>query len=90
MTYRAWICEGCRHPQVYREKGEVNQLWETQDPLELLRVRLAMTGEEFERIDAEVRVEVEACVEFAKAGTDPKPEDALKWVYAPGSMEREG
>jgi TPP-dependent pyruvate/acetoin dehydrogenase alpha subunit len=74
---------------VYREKGEVHQLWETQDPLELLRVRLAMTGEEFERIDGEVTAEVEACVEFAKSGTDPQPEDALKWVYADGSIERE-
>ena len=26
--------------------------------------------------------EVEASVEFAKAGTDPTPEDALKYVYA--------
>ncbi len=26
--------------------------------------------------------DVEASVEFAKAGTDPKPEDALKYVYA--------
>ena len=25
---------------------------------------------------------VEASVEFAKAGTDPKPEDALKNIYA--------
>ena len=25
---------------------------------------------------------VDASVEFAKAGTDPKPEDALKYVYA--------
>jgi hypothetical protein len=25
---------------------------------------------------------VEGAVEFAKAGTDPKPEDALKNVYA--------
>jgi hypothetical protein len=25
---------------------------------------------------------VEASVDFAKAGTDPKPEDALKNVYA--------
>ena len=49
-----------------------------------------MTGEEFERVDAEVTAEVEACVEFARAGTDPKPEDALKWVYADGSMERDG
>jgi len=77
-------------PQVYREKGEVTQLRETQDPLELLRARLGMTGEEFERIDGEVTAEVEACVAFAQGGTDPKPEDALKWVYADGSMERSG
>ena len=75
-------------PQVYREKGEVHQLRETQDPLELLRVRLGMTSEEFERLDAEVSAEVDASVEFAKNGTDPKPEDALKWVYAEGSLER--
>jgi len=75
-------------PQVYREKNELRQLWETQDPIELLRARLGMTGEEFERIDGEVTAEVEAAVEFAKNGTDPSPEDALKWVYAEGSVER--
>jgi pyruvate dehydrogenase E1 component alpha subunit len=75
-------------PQVYREKSEVHQLWETQDPIELLRARLQMTGEEFERIDSEVSTDVEASVEFAKNGTDPQPEDAVKWVYADGSMER--
>jgi TPP-dependent pyruvate/acetoin dehydrogenase alpha subunit len=47
-----------------------------------------MTGEEFERIDSEVSADVEAAVEFAKNGTDPQPEDAVKWVYADGSMER--
>jgi len=31
---------------------------------------------------ADVTAEVEASVEFAKAGTDPSPEDALKYVYA--------
>ena len=38
--------------------------------------------DEFAAIDAEVTAEVEASVEFAKAGTDPSPEDALKYVYA--------
>ncbi len=75
-------------PQVYREKSELRQLWETQDPIELLRARLGMTGEEFERVDGEVTAEVEAAVEFAKNGTDPDPEDALEWVYADGSVER--
>jgi pyruvate dehydrogenase E1 component alpha subunit len=77
-------------PQVYREKGEVAQLRETQDPIELLRARLGMTSEDFERIDGEVTAEVDACVDFAQRGTDPQAEDALKWVYAEGSMERDG
>ena len=76
-------------PQVYRDKSEVLQLRETQDPLELLRARLGMTGEEFERLDAEATAEVEGSVEFARAGTDPNPEDALTWVYAEGTMERD-
>ena len=38
--------------------------------------------EEFEADDQEVQEIVEASVEFAKAGTDPKPEDALKNIYA--------
>jgi TPP-dependent pyruvate/acetoin dehydrogenase alpha subunit len=76
-------------PQVYREKSEVRQLRETQDPLDLLRARLGMTGEEFDQLDAEVMLEVEGSVEFARAGTDPDPEDALRWVYADGTMERD-
>ena len=40
------------------------------------------TDDEFEEIDAEVTEIVEASVEFAKNGTDPAPEDALKNVYA--------
>ena len=38
--------------------------------------------EEFEEADREAHELVEASVEFAKAGTDPKPEDALKNLYA--------
>jgi acetoin:2,6-dichlorophenolindophenol oxidoreductase subunit alpha len=74
-------------PQVYRDKSEVRQLRETQDPIELLRARLGITEEEFERFDADVVEEVEASVAFAQAGTDPNPQDALKWVYAPGTIE---
>ena len=33
-------------------------------------------------MDTEVTEIVEASVEFAKAGTDPAPEDALKNIYA--------
>jgi TPP-dependent pyruvate/acetoin dehydrogenase alpha subunit len=41
-----------------------------------------MSDEELAEIDAEVTEIVEAAVEFAKAGTDPAPEDALKNIYA--------
>ena len=69
-------------PQIYRDKEELKRERETKDPIELLRARLELSDEELEAIDAEVTAEVEASVEFAKAGTDPKPEDALKYVYA--------
>jgi pyruvate dehydrogenase E1 component alpha subunit len=69
-------------PQVYRAKEELQHLRETQDPIDKLRAELDISDEEFEELDNEVMELVEASVEFAKAGTDPKPEDALKNVYA--------
>ena len=47
-----------------------------------LREKLGLSDEEFEEADREAHELVEASVEFAKAGTDPKPEDALKNLYA--------
>ena len=69
-------------PQVYRDKDELHRLQETRDPITLLRQKLGVTDEDFESDDREVHEIVEASVEFAKAGTDPKPEDALKNIYA--------
>ena len=69
-------------PQVYRPKDEVKELRETHDPIEKLRERLSLSDDEFEDLDREVTEIVEGSVAFAKAGTDPKPEDALKNVYA--------
>src|SRR2546428_2303630 len=69
-------------PQVYRDKDELHRLQETVDPIKLLREKLGLSDEEFEALDREVQELVDASVEFAKAGTDPKPEDALNNVYA--------
>jgi TPP-dependent pyruvate/acetoin dehydrogenase alpha subunit len=69
-------------PQVYRPKGELQELRETQDPLDRLRGRLDLSDEDVEALDSEVHDLVEASVQFSKSGTDPKPEDALKNVYA--------
>lgn len=69
-------------PQVYRDKDDQKKLRETQDPITKLRERLSVSDEDFEQLDREVTDEVEAAVEFAKNGTDPAPEDALKNIYA--------
>jgi TPP-dependent pyruvate/acetoin dehydrogenase alpha subunit len=69
-------------PQVYRSKEELAELRATQDPIEKLRERMGISDEDFEELDREAHELVEASVEFAKNGTDPKPEDALKNVYA--------
>jgi pyruvate dehydrogenase E1 component alpha subunit len=69
-------------PQVYRSKEELEETRRTQDPIEHLRTKLELSGDDVEEIDREVQEIVDASVEFAKNGTDPKPEDALKNVYA--------
>ena len=68
-------------PQVYRPKEELVEA-RAHDPIDLLRARLEVPDEEFAALDAGVHEIVDAAVAFAKAGTDPKPEDALKNVYA--------
>jgi pyruvate dehydrogenase E1 component alpha subunit len=69
-------------PQVYRSKEDIKEAAEEHDPITLLRERLSLANGDFESMDEEVQGVVEAAVEFAKNGTDPAPEDALKNVYA--------
>ena len=69
-------------PQVYRPREEVRRLRESQDPLDKLRAKLEVSDEDWDGLEGEVAEVVDGCVEFAKNGTDPKPEDALKNVYA--------
>jgi pyruvate dehydrogenase E1 component alpha subunit len=69
-------------PQVYRNKDELRTLQETRDPIQNLRARLALSDEEWTRHETEAQRVVEASLEFARDGTDPRPSDALKNVYA--------
>jgi TPP-dependent pyruvate/acetoin dehydrogenase alpha subunit len=69
-------------PQVYRAREEVREARETHDPIEKLRAKLEVAQDEWDELEREVVELVEGAVEFAKAGTDPRPEDALKNVYA--------
>jgi TPP-dependent pyruvate/acetoin dehydrogenase alpha subunit len=66
---------------VYRTK-EDRQAAADHDPIPRLRERLGLSDEEFEAFDEEAHRVVDDALAFAKAGTDPKPEDALKNVYA--------
>jgi pyruvate dehydrogenase E1 component alpha subunit len=68
-------------PQVYRSK-EDRENAEAHDPIVRLRERLEVPDDEWQALEDEVQGIVEAAVEFAKNGTDPQPEDALKNVYA--------
>jgi acetoin:2,6-dichlorophenolindophenol oxidoreductase subunit alpha len=68
-------------PQAYRTKADRDEAAE-RDPIVRLRGRLAVPEEEWELLEREVRDIVEGAVEFARNGTDPQPEDALKNVYA--------
>jgi TPP-dependent pyruvate/acetoin dehydrogenase alpha subunit len=68
-------------PQVYRSKEDRDEAAE-QDPIVRLREKLQVSSEEWQTLEDEVQEVVEASVEFAKNGTDPQPEDALKNVYA--------
>jgi pyruvate dehydrogenase E1 component alpha subunit len=67
--------------QVYRSR-EDRDLAAGRDPVLELRARLGVSEADWARLEAEVAEIVEASVEFAKNGTDPQPEDALKNVYA--------
>jgi acetoin:2,6-dichlorophenolindophenol oxidoreductase subunit alpha len=69
-------------PQVYRDKDELRRLRATRDPIENLRERLSVCDEEWERLDADAHRIADEAVEFAKAGTDPDPADALECVYS--------
>ena len=71
--------------QVYRDKDELRRLRETRDPIHNLRGRLELTDEKWGELDAEAQRVAEESVEFAKAGTDPDPADALEYVYSPES-----
>ena len=69
-------------PQVYRSKEEIEDARDNHDPLELARPQLEHLGRGARGDGGRDPEIVERSVEFAKNGTDPDPEDALKNVYA--------
>jgi pyruvate dehydrogenase E1 component alpha subunit len=69
-------------PQVYRPREEVREVRQSQDPLDKLRARVEVADDDWEAMERDVQAIVDASVEFAVNGTDPRPEDALANVYA--------
>jgi len=67
--------------QVYRSKEDREEAAE-RDPIVRLRKKLEVSDADWDALEAEVAEIVEASVDFAKNGTDPQPEDALKNIYA--------
>jgi pyruvate dehydrogenase E1 component alpha subunit len=76
MTYR-YRGHSMSDPAKYRTREEVQQVRETQDPIEMVRQRLlkqGMSEDDFKQIDREVRDKVNAAADFALA--DPQPDVA--------------
>ena len=72
-------------PAKYRTKEEVQRLHDL-DPVAAYRKKLLDTGvldaAEAARIDAEVEVQVNACVEFADSSPNPSPDQLFAHAYA--------
>ena len=70
----------------YRSREEVEERTQRGDPIRILKDRLMAAGvleqEELERMDAEVRAEVDDAAEFADASPLPPPESLYEDVYA--------
>ncbi len=70
--------------QLYREKAEVEH-WRERDPIDTYRERLVeadlLQEDAWDKLETEVRAEVEAAVAFAEAGHLEPVEDLLRDVY---------
>ncbi|TXK38963.1 thiamine pyrophosphate-dependent dehydrogenase E1 component subunit alpha [Nonomuraea sp. C10] len=76
---------GLRVKNSYRDQSEVDVWRQERDPIDLFRRRLLDEGladeAAVEALDAEVRAEVAAAVEFARDSPYPEPEEAYRDLY---------
>jgi 2-oxoisovalerate dehydrogenase E1 component alpha subunit len=76
----------------YRTKDEVRQ-WMEKDPLANARAYLLESGAteaDLEQIRAALDTEIEAAIAQAESEPDPRPEDAMRHVYAEGAPLPDG
>ncbi|HLF69091.1 MAG TPA: pyruvate dehydrogenase (acetyl-transferring) E1 component subunit alpha [Gaiellaceae bacterium] len=73
-------------PDLYRTKEEIER-WKERDPIALFEADLReaglLTGEDLERLEAEIAAELDEAVAFAEAGLLEPVEDLLKDVTTP-------
>ena len=71
-------------PQPYRTREEVEQ-WKQRDPILLFRQRVLPEGkiaaEELDAIDAAIKKEMEAAVQFGRESPEPEIESALQDIF---------
>ncbi len=86
-TYR-WQGHFSGDPASYRPEKEV-EYWKQRCPIKTYRERLTRDGvagpQEFDKLDASVRDEVEDAVRFAKESPFPPESEALSDLYAKGA-----
>jgi 2-oxoisovalerate dehydrogenase E1 component alpha subunit len=76
----------------YRSKDEVRE-WMAKDPLDRARKYLGgqgVKGEELDAIRSALDTEIEAAIAQAESEPDPRPEDAIKHVYAEEAPRPDG
>jgi 2-oxoisovalerate dehydrogenase E1 component alpha subunit len=76
----------------YRSKDEIRE-WMAKDPLDRARKYLGeqgVMGEEIDGIRRELDTEIEAAISQAESEPDPRPEDAIKHVYAEEAPRPDG
>jgi pyruvate dehydrogenase E1 component alpha subunit len=77
-------------PDRYREKAEIEQ-WMQRDPLLVLADRLAaedlLTEQDVQRLDGEVKAEIDESVEFARAGTEEPVSELARFLYTESPVD---
>jgi pyruvate dehydrogenase E1 component alpha subunit len=79
-TYR-FRAHSMYDPERYREKAEVAQ-WKERDPITALIARVEIQDDEIERIEADVKVEIDDAVVFAEQGTEEPVTDLARFVVS--------
>jgi pyruvate dehydrogenase E1 component alpha subunit len=79
-TYR-FRAHSMYDPERYRDKAEVAQ-WKERDPIASLIARAEIPDDEVDRIEADVKVEIDDAVVFAEQGTEEPVADLTRFVVS--------